>query len=269
MVFTKKRNLRRKRVMRKRAPRSKSTAVSVAVKQYVNRSIRSNIENKTMSVNYAGSFGNCVANPSMYSYPITPYTGYLTISQSVFQNGRIGNSIKIKKAMLRYVLRPNGYNVDSNPFPAPTQVDMYLGRTRICPGDQPIAADFNSLYQSGSASLAPVGSLNDLVSEVNSDYFTIKKRWSHKIGYANNQGTGAINANQYFANNDFKLNVVKKLNITKLVPKTLKFNDSTGVVQGPGLFFWYQAVNAGGGVNASTVLPCHITFWIDLTYEDA
>jgi len=268
MAF-KKRSVRKPRVARRRVVRGRKSGVSSAVKAYVKRTIHSNIENKTMSVNYAGLFGNSVANPSMYSYPITPYTGYLTISQGGGQNARIGNEIKIRKAYLRYVLRPASYNIDSNPSPAPVHVDMYLGRTRVASGDQPIAADFNFLYQSGSASLAPVGSLNDLVSAPNKDYFEIKKRWSHKIGYANNQGTGATNASQYFANNDFKLNVVKKLDITKHCPKTLKFNDTTNQVQGPGLFLWYQCVNAGGSINGSTVLPCHITFWIDIQYEDA
>lgn len=263
----------RKRVMRKgkkRAPpRAKSQKVSLAVKRYVSRAIHVDQENKNMSVNYAGAFGSCIANPSMYSYPITPYTGYLTIGQGVNQAQRIGNEIKIRKVMLRYILRPTGYNVDSNPFPAPVHVDMFLGRTKICPGDQPIAADFNALFQNGSSSAPAVGSLNDLVSATNKDYFDIKKRWSHKIGYGDYSGSGSIGSTQYFANNDFKLNVMKKLDITKHCPKTLKFNDATNTVQGPGLFLWYQAVNAGGGINASTVLPAHITFWIDIQYEDA
>jgi len=247
----------------------KRSSVSAAVKSYVKRSIHSNLENKTMTINYAGAFGNANANPSMYSYPITPYTGYLTIGQSIAQNGRIGNEIKIRKVYLRYILRPTPYNAASNPFPAPTQVDMYLGRTRLCAGDQPIAADFNNLYQSGNTSIPPVGNLNDLISNVNTDYFTIKKRWSHKLGYASNQGTGGAVDPQYFANNDFNLNIIRKLDITKHCPKTLKFNDATNTVQGAGLFFWYQAVSAGGGINGNTVLPAHISFWIDIQYEDA
>lgn len=247
----------------------RKSGVSSAVKKYVKKAIHTNVENKTQTVNYAGAFGNALANPSLYSYPMTPYTGYMTVGQGILQNQRIGNEIKIRKAYLRYVLRPMGYDVGSNPFPAPTQVDMYLGRTRVCPGDQPIAADFNALFQNGSSSIAPVGSLNDLISNVNTDYFTIKKRWSHKIGYSSANGTGGIANSQYFANNDFKMNIVKKLDITKYYPKILKFNDATNQVQGPGLFLWYQCVNAGGGINASTALPCHITFWLDIQYEDA
>jgi len=269
MVFRRK----TQKAVRRAKPRArigrKSRGVSLAVKQYVKKAIHTNVENKTQTVNYGGAFGNVVNNPSMHSYPMTPYTGYMTIGQGIAQNQRIGNEIKIRKVMLRYVLRPLGYNVDSNPFPVPVQVDMFLGRTRLCPGDQPISGDFNFLFQNGSSSIAPVGSLNDLISNPNTDYFTIKKRWSHKLGYANSQGSGAIAANQYFANNDFKMNVVKKLNITKYYPKTLKFNDATNQVQGPGLFLWYQAVSANGNINGSTILPAHLTFWLDVQFEDA
>ena len=200
---------------------------------------------------------------------MTPYTGYLTISQGIRQSDRIGNEIKVRKVMLRYILRPTPYDISSNPAPVPTHVEMYLGRTRIASGDQPIAADFNFLFQNGASSLAPVGSINDLVSETNKDYFTIKKRWSHKLGFASNTGTGGVPQAGYYSNNDFKMNVIKKLNITKYYPKTLKFNDTTNVVQGPGLFLWYQAVHAGGAINGSTVLPANITFWLDIQYEDA
>lgn len=254
---------------RLRAKKSTNTVVSVAVKKYVKRMIHVDQENKIQTINYAGSFGNSVANPSMYSYPMTPYTGYMTIGQGITQNQRIGNEVKVRKATLRYVLRPNGYNVDSNPFPAPVHVQMFLGRTKLCAGDQLIAADFNFLFQNGSSSISPVGSLNDLVSITNKDYFDIKKQWSHKIGYNQTIGTGGIASTSYFGNNDFALNVVKRLDITKFYPKTLKFNDATNQLQGTGLFLWYQAVNAGGGINPSTTLPAHITFWLDVEYEDA
>jgi len=254
---------------RKRGAARTKGGVSSAVKQYVKKALHTNVENKSQTINYAGSFGNAVANGSLYSYPMTPYTGYMTISQGITQNQRIGNEIKIRKAVLRYILRPNPYNVDSNPFPAPTQVDLFLGRTRLCPGDQPIVGDFVNLFQNGNSSIAPVGSLNDIIAAPNTDYFTIKKRWSHKIGYNDYFGSGSIATQQYFSNNDFKLNVVRKLDITKHYPKTLKFNDGTNTVQGPGLFLWYQAVSASGAINGSTVLPTHLTFWLDIQYEDA
>lgn len=249
--------------------KSKKPTVSLAIKNYVKKTVAVNVENKTANANYAGLFGNATANASLYCYPMTPYTGYMTIGQGVQQNQRIGNTVKVKRAMLRYVLRPNSYDVSTNPIPAPVQVELYLGRTRLCSGDQPVAADMNVLYQNGNTSFGPVGNLNDIVSEINHDYWTIKKRWTHKVGYASSSGSGGSLSNQYYSNNDFQLNVIKKLDITKYYPKILKFNDGTNQVQGPGLFLFYQCLNAGGTTNGSTVLPCHMTFWIDVTYEDA
>lgn len=262
-----KRAIRRKRTFKKK--RVAKRTVSVAVKNYVKRSIAVATENKVVNFQQQLSFGNAAANSSLYAHPILPYTGFGTIGQGITQGARIGNEIKIRKVMLKYVLRPTGYDVGSNPFPVPIEVEMYLGRTRGVPGEIPAVVDFNNLYQSGSTVFGPAGNLNDLLTEVNTDYWTIKKRWRHKIGFAGNNGSGAIAASQYFNNNDFKLNVVKKMNITKLCPKTLKFNDSNNTVQGPGLFFFYQALSANGNTNGSTVLPCHITYWIDIHYEDA
>jgi len=260
----------------KRSYRKKSTAagarrdsVSASVKKYVNRVIHTDQENKSVMFSNQLAFGNSVANSSLYSYPILPYTGFGTIGQSITQGGRIGNEIKIRKVMLKYVLRPMAYNLSSNPFPAPVEVEMFLGRTRGVPGEIPVVVDFNNLFQSGSSVFSPIGNLTDLVADVNKDYWTIKKRWRHKIGYASTNGTGGIADTSYFSNNDFKLNVVKKLDITKLCPKTLKFNDSNNTTQGPGLFLFYQALNAGGGINGSTILPCHISYAIEIQFEDA
>lgn len=259
-----------KRVYRKRTVRkAKSPTVTLAVKKYVNRMIHTNIENKNQTVNYSGNFGNYSANSALYCYPVTPYTGFMTISQGVLQNNRTGNEIRVRKAMLRYVLRPLGYNVSSNVSPVPTIVEMYLGRIKIAPGDIPGATDFTVLFQNGSSSIAPVGTLKDLVSNINNDYWTIKKRWSHKLGFAEYGGQGGIAQQQYFTNNDFKLNVVKKLDITSIYPKVLKFNDATNQVQGDGLFLFYQAVSANGNDTGSTQQTANIDFWIDLQYEDA
>jgi len=171
--------------------------------------------------------------------------------------------------MLNYVLRPTPYDAGQNAFPAPIEVEMYLGYLKQCSGEIPVVSDFNNLYQLGASSFGPGGNLSDLIQTNNKDYWVIKKRWRHKIGFAGYNGSGAIASQQYFNNNDFKLNVIKKLDITNLCPKTLRFNDSSATVQGRGLFFFFQALNASGGTNNGTTLPANIDYWIDLQYEDA
>lgn len=255
---------------RKRQPlRAKKTTVSQAVKKYVKRSIHANVENKQVNINAGASFGTILESTDMNMYPMLPYTGLWTIPQGVTVNARIGNQIKIRKIMLNYVLRPNPYDAVFNVATVPQEIDMFLGYTKQLPGFAPVAGDLGNLFQNGAAALAPVGSLRDIISSVNTDYWHISKRWRHKLGYASSTGTGGNAGNQFFTNNDFKLNVVKKLDITKFCPKTVTFNDANNTPQGRNLFFFYQSVRADGIIGGATQLPVNIEFWIDFKYEDA
>lgn len=265
----KRRSYAKKRSTKKRVAGKRKSSVSVGVKKYVKRELHKNIENKVQNVNYSHDFGCFLNSTSMNAYPITPYTGYLQIGHGVLQNNRVGNQIRTAKVMLNYVLRPNPYSAVSNAGPAPVEVEMFLGYLKQFPSNLPTAGDFNNFYQVGNTSVAPTGNLNDLASSVNKDYFVIKKQWRHKIGYANNAGTGSNVAYQTFANNDFKLNIIKKLNITSHVPKLIQFNDASPTATSRGLFFWYQGVSSAGNILASTQTPIHIDFWIDFSYEDA
>jgi len=265
MVFTKKPY--KKRGYKKRT--YTKPKVSLAVKKYVKSTLSRNIEDKCVQVNFGASFGNILESTNMNMYPMLPYLGYMSIPQGVTQGTRIGNQIRIKKLMLNYVLRPTNYDAVFNPSLLPSHIDMFLGYVNDVPGLIPTNTDLTSLFQSGASSIAPVGTLRDLISVVNTDYWTIKKRWQHKLGFSANNGTGGSVAGQYYQNNDFKLNIVKKLDITKFVHKNLKFNDGTQTIQGDNLYFFYQAVAANGVAYAATTLPCNIEFWIDIKFEDA
>jgi len=262
----KKRPLRRKV---KRAPRRKATAVSVAVKKYVKRTVAANTENKCVQINAGAGFGNVLESPDLNAHPMLPITGIWTIPQGIGQGGRIGNEIKIKKVMLNYIIYPRGYDVISNVAPQPCEIDLYLGYVRGTPNVLPTSTDVSILYQNGSSFAAPQGGLRDLVSIVNKDYWVIKKRWTHKVGFSSNNGTGNLAGFQSFNNNDFKLNVMRKLDITKFVPKTVRFNDSQNTSLSKNLFFMYQAVSSSGSVAGATQIPMNIEYWIDFQFEDA
>jgi len=258
-----------RRPYRKRVAGGRRTSVSAGVKKYVKTQLARNLENKCMNVNGGFSFGNILESADLNAYPMLPYTGYGTIAQGAGQGQRIGNEVRVKKLMLNYVLRPTPYSALTNPFPEPVEVDLFLGYVNQVPGFLPVPGDMTYLFQNGNSTAAPFGTLRDLISTVNKDYWTIKKRWRHKIGYSSANGTGSVANTQYSNNNDFKLNVVNKLDITKLVDKKLKFLDSANTLQGKNLFFFMEAVAAGGGQFSSTTLPCNIEFWVDLQYEDA
>ena len=265
-MVARRKNPLRKRAKKTRAPKS---TVSVAVKKYVNRALHTTIENKSVQINYGLSFGNVLESPDMNAFPMLPLSGFWTIPQGTGAGGRIGNQIKTRKCYLNYVLRPNVYDALFNAVPRPTEVQLMLGYVKNTPSFVPAALDINQLFQAGSSVAAPVGSLRDIVSVINTDYWVIKKRWTHKIGFAQASGTGASAGAQYYSNNDFKYNVVKRLDITKMVPTTVQFNDGGLTPTSKNLFLMYQSVNADGGVFGATVLPTNIEFWIDYHYEDA
>jgi len=263
----------KRRVVRKLKRRPtvarKRKTVSVAVKKYVKSTISKNIENKCFQVNGGYSFGNINEDNILNAYPMCPLNLYWTIPQGITQGGRIGNEVRVKKVMLNYILRPNFYDVASNPLPQPSEVQLMLGYFKETPSALPTSTQIGTIFQSGSSSVPPVGTLRDHISVINKDTFHCAKRWTHKIGLAEYAGTGGNASAQFNSNNDFKLNVKKVLNITKYCPKLLRFNDGGSTTLTKNLFLLKNAVAAGGGVYSASNLPVNIEFWIDFHYEDA
>jgi len=256
--------MRKKRVYGKR-----KSSVSQAVKKYVKRTIHTQIENKSVQINGGVSFGNVNESPDFNAYPMCPLSGYWGIAQGIAQGNRIGNQIKTRQAYLSYVLRPNAYEVSTNANPRPQEVQLMLGYVKNTPSFAPASLDIQQLFQSGSSATAPVGSLRDIISVINTDYWVIKKRWTHKIGYASATGTGGVAAAQFNTNNDFKLNVVKRINITKMLPALFQFNDNSITPTSKNLFFMFYSVASTGAVMSNVELPVNIEFWLDYHFEDA
>lgn len=264
--LAKKRLLKKKGGLRKRVSKPK---VSSVVKTYVKRALGAATENKQRSIQASIDFGSVFNNSLLNVRPVCPYPTIMPILQGVTQDTRIGNTIKTKKCMLSYVLRPNDYDAVSNTVPQPIEVQLFLAHTRDEPGTTPIAADMNVLFQLNNSSTQPSSTLADLVAPINTDVWKIHKKWTHKIGFASNEGTGNSQNAAYFANNDFKLNVVKRMDITKYLPKTFKFNDGSSVIYNKGCFFFFQAISCIDNVLVATQTPVHIDYWVDYVYEDA
>lgn len=266
-ILRKKRPLKRK-VLRKRRGLGKPK-VSTTVKSFVKSAIAKQTENKTASVEANINFGSILQNATMNAYPMLPYTGYLTIPQGVTQGTRIGNICKVKRVTLNYTLLPLGYNITTNPNMLPFTVVLYLGAVKQYKGLLPQSSDVALLYQLGASTVAPSGTLSDLIYNINKDNWDMKKVWTHKIGYAANEWNGGSSTNQYYTNNDFKLNAFRRMDITKHCAKTMKFNDSIATQQGNNLFFMFQTIQSNGTAAPATVQQCNIRFFVTIDYEDA
>jgi hypothetical protein len=241
--------------------------VSNAVKKYVKRSIHTNLENKIANVTSSGntitSYG---VNSNLFVVSCCPYSA---ISQGTGQGARIGNEIKTRACYFNFVLRPAPYSASNNPIPIPQIVMIFFGKVKNSRALQPVNSDFAKLFQTGNTSQAPYSNTLDLIATLNKDWFTIYKTLQFKIGYAQTDAVaGSNSAFEYYQNNDYKFNAVRKLNITKMMPKTFKFNDTTSQPTNDGLWMWAMCVPADGS-NGASAIPISMDFNMTYVYEDA
>lgn len=255
--------------LRKSSRRKSSKTVSTSVKRYVKKQIHKNIENKMINTQVGKNVGSYLSNNDLQVQPVCPFTSLFTLSQGVLSNNRIGNQVRTTRVTLNYVLRPRGYSANNNTLPQPSIVQLFLGRYRQASGALPTSFEIGTLFQSGNSSFGPTSTLDDLCVDINKDAWDIKKVWQHKIGNAFGTGTGSQPDRQFYSNNDYKLNVVKRMDITKYCPKLMRFNDSTVSVQGPNLFFFYHAIATDGGVFPAGQYPVYIHYWLTYEFEDA
>lgn len=274
MAFIRKRKpLRSKMAKAKRPYKTKSkgtTSVGKALKTYVKKAIHAQIENKKIEYSRTFSFGgNTATYPSLSVTTLTPSSVSYNMTQGTGQADRIGNRVRIINAVLRYILLPISYDLVGNPQPKPQEVQILFGNIKGSTRTTPTSAQLAYLFANGNSSTGPTGLLGDVLRPINSDFWVIKKRIKHKVGYAVSDGTGSSAGSQYHSNNDFKLNVVRSLNVTKMLPKVVIWNEADTNPTTFGLYMMIQAVNADNTSQLSDTAPCAMTFWLDVTYEDA
>lgn len=269
MVYVKRKRTKglKRRIIRKK---TSTKMVSKAVKSYVSKAIHRNVENKSYQVGYSADLGSFNSNNLLYAQPLTPYVGGLSITQGVTQSTRIGNQIKLRKLRFNFVLSARTYNVSNNPSPQPVNLEMLICSLKSASGEMPIASDIANLYQLNASSIPPSGFIYDMTQKVNTDLFHVYKRMRFKFGYSTAGGTG-VNANaQSFANNDFKLNIIRNLDLTKYAPKTITYNDNSQTPTSRCLFVLFNVLPVVGGTSFATgVFPVRIDSTIFIDYEDA
>jgi len=266
----KKRLFRKKRVMRKRTSKpSLRGSVGIAVKKYVQRAIAVKAENKI--VNFTSNLTICsfLNDAILRAAQLSPNGGGFTIPLGTSSSGRIGNAITTRKLMFNYTLYPLQYDLNTNNAPRPGLVQMILCRVKEDPFNIPNSSDVAQLYQAGSSVVPPTGSILDANKMYNKDYWEILKSWTHKVGCAAYEGTASRAGNQYYQNNDFQMLIQRKMNITKYLNKTIKFNDTANVSQSKGIFLLTQWLNADGTIAAANQLVANLEYYCNFEFEDS
>ena len=250
---------------------------SLAVKRYVKQAIHRQIENKGVAQSVAKTMSN-ISNLANFTsgniLQLTPsvQTNYIyTITQGTGSGNRTGNQVKLRNAVLKFVMYPTSYNVVSNPNPKNLNIMMYIvsGKKSVASNSvADIAAICNStIYKLGSTSSAMLGSLYDAVSYINTDVLQVHHQEVFKLAPSEYYTPNATQAN--FNNNDYKYNVMRRINITKYLPKSFTFDDANNNATSKQVFAIFAPVNADGTAMASSIFCSAIFASVDITYEDA
>ena len=249
--------MKKKTVTRRK--RTGKAKVSKTVKRYVKKQISANIENKCFvyygantNINTAGASLDCA---NLYLLPL--------LSQGTGQANRIGNQIKIKKAVVKGYVNIIPYNATTNPLTAPVMVKMWLVSHRK---SMTFATGATSnFFETGNSSTGFQGNMLDMVLTVNKEAWLVHKTKTFKIGAGSNTTTGPISSNAYFDNSP--MNKPFSFNFGKYIKAKLRYDDTGTTPTNKNMYLFIQAVYSDGSSNAVTPAEYHYDVRID--YEDA
>ena len=240
MVFRRRTALARKtggkrKFARRVAPKRRVGAHKSMVK-LIKSVIHKQAENKVVSY---------TANTAIYNYnsptgfnanniiPLTPFTSYMNISQGTGQGDRIGNKVSTRKCFIKFVLFPGTYSALNNPNPAPQDIRIIIFKWKDTPTTLASTSTMSNFWQRGDSSEAPSGTLTDMIHDVNKDKYTVYYDKTVKVGYQNDATSGSYTFSQSYWNNDYKVNVIRKIDVTKWCPKTIGYLDNSTLPETP------------------------------------
>jgi len=217
--------------------------------------INKNLEVKhsnTDPVDYVFNLG-AINNTAMS--PAVSLTDCLTILTGVTDGTRIGQKIRTKKAVLKFIVSA-GFGML-----VPCYVQVFIGVLKADPGTLPTAGALAGIFQDGQGTAAADGSLSSLLRSVNKDRFTVSHYLKFKLGLAS---TTVLN------NNDFPLVVMKSIKLNKLYGDVKYSIDNSAADPNKNLFMWCTYTNITGSTGSTTISQVpNLNWYVDYEYSDA
>jgi hypothetical protein len=262
---------KRKYAKKRTAKRGKRPALKKMIRKELSsrveiKTIQSYVHDRTLVavgntdfLTSTGSIGNMIVlGPD-------PNNG-LNIIQGTGQGQRIGNKISVKSLIIKGTICPKPYDITYNVSTFPLQVKMWIFYDKTAPNNIPNpTADF---FQNGNSSKGWFGDLVDTWSPVNTDRYRVLATRTFKVGYASNEGTGAIQAYQGMTNNDYKMSANFSINLTKIFAKSVKYNDTSSYPTSRGLYCLFTYAAGTGGTLNSLVRAAEVQWMQSMKYTD-
>lgn len=271
--MAKRRTYRKKRTYRKRRGGTRRRVSNKRIKRIVRKVIARQTENKVSQFIDLNKILRVTSDTAGFDainvIALGCQTSGYNIPQGVGQSQRIGNKIRVKRAVIKGTMVPMQYNATTNPVPAPCQVKMVLFYDREGPTSIPTPASNADIFDFNNSTNSFHGDLVDMFAPFNTERYRILKTRIFKLGYATSDltstGTGSLN----YANNDFKYNCNFSINYTKYLPKVQTFRDNNIDSTTRQLYLMWIPVAATGGAFLNTVRPVGVQYTCTLQYEDA
>lgn len=194
----------------------------------------------------------------------------MAITQGVGSSNRIGDRIKIKKAMFRGTLIQNTYDAIKYPLLKPTQVKMFLFYNRQQPALKPAVQAAGDFFQANNTTLIIQDDLASLWLTPNNDKYRVLTTKMFKVGRAANaqSATGVLGPTNYW-NNDFSMNCNFSMDVTKYMPTDIRYRDTDQDPSTRGLYAMFVPVAADGTGFGAGAFPINLTYSIAYEFEDA
>lgn len=199
--------------------------------------------------------------------PLSPMSTYLQIDQGVSQEQRIGNKIRPYSCTLDLLFTPQLYNATSNTFPYPTMVRVIVFSQKE---SNDLPTSLPNFFQQGSSATAPISTGFDMILPVNKDVYTPYYDRVIKLGtssWPTNISGGNPNAGGY-GNNDYSLNPMLHIDVTKYLPSVVTFNDNLSNPTSKAVFVTILASRSDGTTSATTQIPGRVFASLKFKYTD-
>jgi len=213
--------------------RPKATSFAKRVNQIISR----NTENKFTSTITVNNPVAVLSSEQLNFFVWTP--GADTTNHRLFnlpvgtsEGNRIGNTIKLKRWIIKGLIQPKYENSTSAPLD-PTNVgyvDIYFGK--YLKTNAPISTTLSGLYQNGATTATPTCKSTDMLNPLNKDLYKVYYHKRFKMGLASDSYSYANNTSGqpnlvHPANNDFKVSQTFGFDVCKYIlkNKSLKYND--------------------------------------------
>jgi len=245
---------RKKRTIKKKVS---SSATVKTIKNIVKKQLMVVAETKYTDADSNGYtfIGNQVCSPAVSL--LTPFT---SITPGVAQGQRIGNRIKCTKFNLKMCLQPNTQEVSDPSFAdIPMLVQIWIGKLKNVT-TAPNAGNLTQLYQDGSSTSAPNGTLLQTMRSVNKDSYDIYKSWKFKLG-----PSGVTPTN----NNDFPFLKMLSYDVKQMHGEVI-YADTGTFPTNKFLYMWatYTKMDQTIDSTASAKDPILFDYYIDLEFKD-